>query len=61
MNVRDLLRGMESRAMDGKYLKDISALYDPQNYGDTEPDCEVGYQNLLPLLSEEQKRNLEKM
>lgn len=61
MNIKDLLCGMGNRAMDSQFLKDICALYNPKDYGDTEPDCEVGYRHLLPLLSEEQKRNLEKM
>ena len=61
MNVRDLLCGMEDRAIDSQFLKDIRALYDAKDYGDTEPDCEVGYRHLLPLLTVDQKTSLEKM
>ena len=43
MNVRDLLCGMEDRAMDSQFLKDIRAIYDAKDYGDTEPDCKEGY------------------
>ena len=50
MNVRDLLCGMEDRAMDSQFQKDICAIYNPKDFGDTEPDCEVGYRHLLPLL-----------
>ena len=32
MNVRDLLCGMEDRAMDSQFLKDIRALYDAKDY-----------------------------
>ena len=61
MNVRDLLCGMEDRAMDSQFQKDICAIYNPKNFGDTEPDCEVGYRHLLPLLTVDQKTSLEKM
>lgn len=61
MNVKDLLCGMEDRAMDSQFLKDICARYDPKDYSDTESDCEVGYRHLLPLLTVAQKTNLEKM
>ena len=61
MNVRDLLCGMEDRAMDSQFLKDICAIYNPKDFGDTEPDCEVGYRHLLPLLTVDQKTSLEKM
>lgn len=61
MNVRDLLCGMEDRAMDSQFLKDIRAIYDAKDYGDTEPDCKEGYRHLLLLLTAAQKTNLEKM
>ena len=61
MNVKNLLSGMESRAMDTQFQQDIRALYVPKDYGDTEPDCESGYDHLLPLLTEEQKMSLEQM
>ena len=61
MNVKDLLSGMERRAMDTQFQQDISALYLPKDYGDTEPDCKAGYDHLLPLLNEEQKMSLEQM
>ena len=61
MNVRDLLCGMEDRAMDSQFQKDICAIYHPKDFGDTEPDCEVGYSHLLPLLTVDQKTSLEKM
>ena len=61
MKVKDLLIGMESRAMDAHFQKDICSLYDTKDYGDTEPDCQTGYTKLLPLLTEEQKTSLEKM
>ena len=48
MNVRDLLCGMEDRAMDSQFLKDIRAIYDAKDYGDTEPDCKEGYRHLCP-------------
>ena len=61
MNVRDLLCGMEDRAMDSQFLKDICAIYNPKDFGDTEPDCDMGYRHLLPLLTVDQKTSLEKM
>ena len=61
MNVRDLLCGMEDRAMESQFLKDIRAIYDAKDYGDTEPDCKEGYRHLLLLLTAAQKTNLEKM
>ena len=61
MNIKDLLCGMEDRAMDSQFLKDICAIYNPKDFGDTEPDCEVGYRHLLPLLTVDQKTSLEKM
>ena len=61
MNVRDLLCGMEDRTMDSQFLKDIRAIYNPKDFGDTEPDCEVSYRHLLPLLTVDQKTSLEKM
>lgn len=61
MKVKDLLIGMESRAMDAHFQKDICALYDTKDYGDTEPDCQTGYTKLLPLLTEEQKMSMEQM
>ena len=42
MNVKNLLTGMESRAMDTQFQQDICALYFPKDYGDTEPDCKAG-------------------
>ena len=61
MKVKDLIAGMEGRAMDAQFQKDICALYDTKDYGDTEPDCQTGYAKLLPLLTEEQKMSLEQM
>ena len=61
MNVESIHKGMEERAMDPQFLKDIFALYDPNDYGDTESDCQLGYQKLLPVLNEEQKTSLEQM
>ena len=61
MKVKDLIAGMEGRALDTQFQKDICALYDTKDYGDTEPDCLTGYAKLLPLLTEEQKMSLEKM
>ena len=61
MKVKDLIAGMEGRAMDPQFQKDICALYDTKDYGDTEPDCQTGYAKLLPLLTEEQKMSLEQM
>ena len=61
MNVKKLLTGMESRAMDAQFQQDICALYVPKDYGDTEPDCKSGYEHLLPLLTDEQKMSLEQM
>ena len=61
MNVKNLLSGMESRAMDTQFQQDICALYFPKDYGDTEPDCKAGYEHLLPLLTDEQKMSLEQM
>ena len=51
MKVKDLIAGMEGRAMDPQFQKDICALYDTKDYGDTEPDCQTGYAKLLPLLN----------
>lgn len=61
MKVKDLIKGMENRAMDSLFQKDICTLYDAKDYGDTEPDCRAGYEHLLPLLTEEQKMSLEQM
>ena len=61
MKVKDLIAGMEARAMDAQFQKDICALYETKDYGDTEPDCQTGYAKLLPLLTEEQKMSLEQM
>lgn len=61
MKVKDLLEGMENRAMNAQFQQDIRALYDTKDYGDTEPDCKTGYKHLLPLLTEDQKMSLEKM
>ena len=61
MNIKDLLCGMEDRAMDSQFQKDIRAIYKPKDFGDTEPDCEVSYRHLLPLLTVDQKTSLEKM
>ena len=47
--------------MDSQFLKDIRAIYDAKDYGDTEPDCKEGYRHLLLLLTAAQKTNLEKM
>ena len=61
MKVKDLIAGMEARAMDAQFQKDICALYETKDYGDTEPDCQTGYAKLLSLLTEEQKMSLEQM
>lgn len=61
MKVKDLLAGMENRAMDSLFQEGICKLYDEKDYGDTEPDCKAGYEHLLPLLTEEQKMSLEHM
>ena len=61
MKVKDLLIGMEGRALDAQFQKDICALYETKDYGYTEPDCQTGYAKLLPLLTEEQKMSLEQM
>lgn len=61
MKVKDLLEGMENRAMDSLFQEGICKLYDEMDYGDTEPDCKAGYEHLLPLLTEEQKMSLEQM
>ena len=61
MKVKDLLTSMEQRAMDAQFQQDIRSLYDTKDYGDTEPDCKTSYEHLLPLLTEEQKMNLEQM
>ena len=61
MNIRVLLCGMEDRAMDSQFQKDICALYNLKDFGDTEPDCDMGYRHLLPLLTVDQKTSLEKM
>lgn len=61
MKVKDLIAGMEGRAMDAQFQKDICALYETKDYGDTEPDCQTGYAKLLPLLTEEQKMSLVQM
>ena len=61
MKVKDLLTGMEHRAMDFLFQEGICKLYDEKDYGDTEPDCKTGYEHLLPLLTEEQKMSLEQM
>ena len=61
MKVKDLIAGMEARAMDAQFQKDICALYETKDYGDTEPDCQTGYAKLLPLLAEDQKMSLEQM
>ena len=61
MKVKDLLEGMNNRAMDSLFQDGIRKLYDEKDYGDTEPDCRAGYEHLLPLLTEEQKMSLEQM
>ena len=48
MKVKDLLIGMESRAMDAHFQKDICSLYDTKDYGDTEPDCQTGMRSCFP-------------
>ena len=58
MKVKDLLEGMNNRAMDSLFQDGIRKLYDEKDYGDTEPDCRAGYEHLLPLLTEEQKMSL---
>ncbi len=61
MKVKDLLSGMENRAIDAQFHTDIRSLYETKDYGDTEPDCKKGYVQLLRLLTEEQKMSLEQM
>lgn len=61
MKVKDLLSGMETRAMDAQFQNDICELCNVKDYGNTYPDCQTGYEHLLPLLTEEQKMSLEQM
>ncbi len=61
MKVQDLLSGMEGRAMNAQFQRDISALYNARDYGNTEPDCKTGYDHLLPLLTEDQRNSLKQM
>ena len=61
MNVKDLLSRMESRAMDTQFQQDIRTLHFTKDYGDTKLECKAGYEHLIPLLTEEQKRRLEQM
>ena len=41
MKVQDLLSGMEVRAMDAQFQKDICAIYNAKDYGNTDPDCKL--------------------
>ena len=61
MKVKDLLNGMETRAMDAQFQNDICELCNAKDYGNTYPDCQTGYEHLLSLLTEEQKMSLQQM
>lgn len=46
MNIKDLLCGMEDRAMDSQFLKDICAIYNPKDFGASVAQ-DAGFQDLI--------------
>ena len=61
MNVKDIIEGMADRAFKFSFLQGINDLYDSRDYGDTEPDYQMGFNHLMSLLTDKQKEDLNRM
>lgn len=61
MNVKDIIEGMADRAFKFSFLQGINDLYDSRDYGDTEPDYQMGFNHLMSLLTDKQKEDLNRL
>lgn len=61
MNVKEILDGMTDRAFAYSFLQGINDLYGSRDYGDTEPDYQAGFNQLLEVLTDDQKEALNRM
>ena len=52
---------MADRAFKFSFLQGINDLYDSRDYGDTEPDYQMGFNHLMSLLTDKQKEDLNRM